>query len=409
MIDFLRNFKKRDGDYVLASSLFTKICSFSTSLVLIRVLNPEDFGVLSYVLSALAFFIPFSGGGMQHAYLRFAPLLESDSKREELFQYSTSRGLLFTALSATILIALTPWLNNPISNTSSLLYCGVVYLFSFFLIELVKIKYRVCFQNKKYAGVDALASFIILILGCGSAYFYGSIAYLVVLVTIPLILAFPMIKLTLVQRIKIPQNYYSYGFWVGMGAVASQLMYSLDVFLVGQLIQESKQVAVYKSASIIPLALFFIPNSYITTHYTDLAKHSVDKSYLIRFAKEYIKVFSLLALGLGLLLFLIADFIIVNFFGDGYVDAVPLFQVLVIGMVGAFIFRIPFGNLLASVGKSNWNAFVAFAILILNGVLNFYAIHAWGIIGAAIVTSVLLWISGLISLILFSRYLKSLH
>jgi O-antigen/teichoic acid export membrane protein len=104
-----------------------------------------------------------------------------------------------------------------------------------------------------------------------------------------------------------------------------------------------------------------------------------------------------------------SDFIVVNFFGAGYADAVPLFKVLLIGMVGAFVLRIPFGNLLASVGRSNWNAFVAFAILVLNGVLNYYALRAWGIIGAAIVTSGLLWISGLISLILFSRYLKSLH
>ena len=48
-------------------------------------------------------------------------------------------------------------------------------------------------------------------------------------------------------------------------------MYSLDVFLVGA-IQDSKQVALYRSASIIPIALFFIPNSYISAHYAYLAK-----------------------------------------------------------------------------------------------------------------------------------------
>ena len=67
---------------------------------------------------------------------------------------------------------------------------------------------------------------------------------------------------------------------------------------------------------------------------------------------------------------------------------------------------IPFGNMLASVGKSNWNAIVALIILVLNGVLNYYAIYAWGIIGAAIVTCALLWISGILSLALFFVYLK---
>ena len=75
-------------------------------------------------------------------------------------------------------------------------------------------------------------------------------------------------------------------------------------------------------------------------------------------------------------------------------------------MLGAFILRIPFGNFLASVGKSNWIAIIAFIILVLNGILNYYAIYAWGIVGAAIVTSALLWISGILSLVLFFVYLK---
>ncbi len=409
MIRILKNFKNKEGTYVFASSLFTKICSFLTSLILIRVLSPENFGVLSYVLSALAFFIPFSGGGMQYSYLRFAPMLSDDRERNELFKYSIKRGLLLTVFSAVVLFVLVPWLNKPVGDASVLFYCALVYLFSFFLIELVKTKYRVAFQNKKYAGFDAKLSVIVLLLGCGLAYVYGSLAYLMVLACVPLFLALPELTFARKSSVNIPKNYHSYGLWVGLGAVASQLMYSLDVFLVGQLIQDSQQVALYRSASIIPLALFFIPNSYITTHYADIAKHSTDKNYLIQFAKDYCKFFSLIAGLLGLLLYLMSDFIVVQFFGEAYADAVPLFQILVFGMVGAFVLRIPFGNMLASVGKSIWNAFVAFAILVLNGVLNYYALDAWGLIGAAIVTSGLLWVSGLISLILFSRYLKSLH
>ena len=208
------------------------------------------------------------------------------------------------------------------------------------------------------------------------------------------------------MAVKIPEKYYSYGIWVGIGGIASQLMYSLDIFLVGKLIQDPQQVAIYRSASIIPIALFFIPNAYITTHYTDLAKNSMNKEYLIRFAKDYIKLFSVLAFVLGVVLYFMSDYIITILFGEEYAEAAYLFEILILGMVGAFILRIPFGNMLASVGKSNWNAIVAFIILVLNGVLNYYAIYAWGIVGAAIVTSALLWISGILSLALFSVYLK---
>ena len=104
-----------------------------------------------------------------------------------------------------------------------------------------------------------------------------------------------------------------------------------------------------------------------------------------------------------------SDFLISILYGDEYAEAVYLFQILIFGMLGAFILRIPFGNILASVGKSSWNAILAFIILVFNGIFNYYAIYAWGIAGAAIVTSALLWISGIISLALFCVYLKKFN
>ena len=406
MIRILKNFIDKEGTYVFASSLFTKICSFLTSLILIRILSPDEFGVLSYVLSALAFFIPFSGGGMQHSFLRYAPMLDDKENRLGLFQHSLFRGLLFSFFLAFALFLLMPWLNSAVGNTSIYFSWFIFYLFSFFLIELVKMRYRVDNQNKKYAVIDVYLSALVLCFGTGLAYLYGPLAYVIVFVTVPLVLGLVHIKVPVKVAVKIPEKYYSYGIWVGIGGIASQLMYSLDVFLVGKLIQDPQQVAIYRSASIIPIALFFIPNAYITTHYTDLAKNSMDKEYLIRFAKDYIKLFSVLAFVLGALLYFISDSIISILFGEEYAEAAYLFEILILGMVGAFILRIPFGNMLASVGKSNWNAIVAFIILVLNGILNYYAIYAWGIVGAAIVTSSLLWISGILSLVLFSVYLK---
>ena len=108
--------------------------------------------------------------------------------------------------------------------------------------------------------------------------------------------------------------------------------------MVGKLIQDPQQVAIYRSASIIPIA-FFIPNSYITTHYTDLAKNSMDKEYLIRFAKDYIKLFSVLAFVLGAILYFMSDSIISILFGEEYAEAAYLFEILILGMLGAFYFK----------------------------------------------------------------------
>lgn len=406
MIRIIKDFKSKEGGYVLSSSLFVKLCSFLTSILLIRILSPDEYGLLSYVLSALAFFIPFSGGGIQHSFMRFAPMILNPEEREGLFRHSFYKGLIYSAITTLAIYLIMPWLNKALEGTSEHFIYLTIYIFSFFIIELVKTRYRVNRKNKKYASIDAYSAGLVLLLGGVFTYLYGSIAYVVVLVVVPLLIGLYHLKLGDKVEVGIPKDYYSYGLWVGVGAIASQLMYSLDVFLVGKLLQDSTQVAIYRTASIIPMALFFIPNSYITTHYADLAQNSNDKHYLVSFVKDYIKLFVLIVIVMAITLYLCSDLIISILFGAEYLESVYLFQILIIGMIGAFVLRIPFGNILAAVGKSSWNAVVAFAILVLNGILNYYAISKWGIVGAAVVTSVLLWLSGIISSFLFYVYLN---
>ena len=60
----------------------------------------------------------------------------------------------------------------------------------------------------------------------------------------------------------------------------------------------------------------------------------------------------------------------------------------------------------AKISPVAFSVIFIFIILVLNGIFNYFAIYAWGIVGAAIVTSSLLWISGILSLALFCFYLK---
>lgn len=406
MLKIINNFIDKKGFYVFGSSLISKLCSFLTSIILIRVLSPQDFGVLSYALSSLAFFIPFSGGGMQHSFLRFAPLSKEIEFRNSLFFLSLYRGLLLSLGIFILLYLCIPWLSSRWPNSERYFYVLGFYLFGFFIIDLVKNRFRVENNNKTYASIEASCALIVFVFGGLMAYFFGALAYLFALVSVPIILGLFYLNGRTTSLIQIPDNYISYGLWVGIGAIASQLMYSLDVFLIGRILQDSQQVALYKTASIIPIALFFIPNSYISTHYTDLSLNYSNKIFLQTFTNDYIRIFSIIGLILCCILFLSSEFIIELFFGKFYLDSIPSFKILVFGIMGAFMLRIPFGNILAAVGKSQWNALVSFVMLLLNGFLNYFAITAWGIKGAAIVTSLLFWFSGLISYLLYLYYIK---
>jgi O-antigen/teichoic acid export membrane protein len=76
------------------------------------------------------------------------------------------------------------------------------------------------------------------------------------------------------------------------------------------------------------------------------------------------------------------------------------------GVVGGLLFRVPLGNMLTAIGWVKLNALNSFVVFLLNVGLSYWAIMHWGIRGAAIVTSSMMWLSGLFSLIAVLYFVK---
>ncbi|MEZ4840977.1 MAG: polysaccharide biosynthesis C-terminal domain-containing protein [Flavobacteriaceae bacterium] len=91
-------------------------------------------------------------------------------------------------------------------------------------------------------------------------------------------------------------------------------------------------------------------------------------------------------------------------FDEELVQFNNVFLVLTLGVTGILIFRGLFGNLLSSIGKAHINYYIASIALILNILSNFYLIPHYGILGAAITSSVLMWLTGLFSLLFFYKF-----
>ena len=75
-----------------------------------------------------------------------------------------------------------------------------------------------------------------------------------------------------------------------------------------------------------------------------------------------------------------------------------------IGTIGVLIWRGLFGNLLSSIGKMNLNFIISTGGLILNFILNSIFIPKFGITGAAITTATIMWLTGIMSYVLFRKY-----
>ena len=167
----------------------------------------------------------------------------------------------------------------------------------------------------------------------------------------------------------------------------SFLVYIIDVFLIGVITEDMNVLASYKTATLIPFALTFIPSTIMTFVYPYFANHQnvCISLFLIFFSKLIVQIC----------------------FGKEYLDCVSIFIVLAIGYFFTASLRIPGGNVLASLGKIKVNFYITVAMGLFNIIADVVLIYWMGSIGAAISTLSVFLLSGLVSNLYLYRYLLS--
>ena len=112
---------------------------------------------------------------------------------------------------------------------------------------------------------------------------------------------------------------------------------------------------------------------------------------------------------MSLLIFSISCFFsksILLLFGKEYVNYSDSFVILIFGITGIFIFRGIYGNLLSSIGKMSVNYYIVSIAILINILSNFYLIPIYGIKGAAVTSSTLMWFTGIASWVCFNYLYK---
>ena len=93
-------------------------------------------------------------------------------------------------------------------------------------------------------------------------------------------------------------------------------------------------------------------------------------------------------------------------FGEEYINYSDSFLILIFGVTGIFIFRGVYGNLLSSIGKMSVNYYIVSIAILINILSNFYLIPIYGIKGAAVTSSTLMWFTGIASWVCFNYLYK---
>ena len=187
----------------------------------------------------------------------------------------------------------------------------------------------------------------------------------------------------------------SYGFTIVLTNAVSQVLYTVDVLVVGNIVGASTAVAEYKTATTIPFALAFVPQLIITFIYPYFARNKDNHKWIAGNTKLIVLCMSAVNIVISAVGIIFAPLIIRIVFGEDYLASVPCFRILMVSYFFSGTFRIIFGNILAMLRKVKVNLYLGIFESGLNIVLDILFITWWGSIGAAVATTSITVLSGL--------------
>lgn len=407
--EFLSRFFSNKGHHVFFSFLIAKICGFLGSLVIIRLLLENEYGILSIVMSVCAIFLPFSGFGSNQILLRYGAISEKENK-QNLSSYLFFKGIFNEIILIVIFVGISLFYAPKYENIIIIFLFFGIRLMGFYLSNHIQTYYRISGKNDIFAKVSNainIGGFILLLVLTYLFKFYG---YLLAIALIPYLSLFWLKKEMFSAKRIVYDNkkeIWRFGIFTAATSVISETLFSLDVMLLGFLMNENA-VANYKVAILLPSNITVLAISFMQSDYPLLSKNYQNKNFLRSYIKNYYKIFIPICILILGFFYFFKDLLLKVFFGTNYSDNSNLMMILLLGFTFGMLSRNLFGNLLPAVGKIEVNTWVSILSLIILSVTAYFLVNTFGILGMGISLSLVLIWEGLAYLTFFGNYLKKL-
>ena len=392
---------------IIISSTLVKAISFCSGIFIARLLSKYDYGVYGKVNNLLSMFMILDGIGTISGILQFSSQNTDNLGKMLAFEsYGFKVGLTFNGVVAVALLLVGLFVPiNGFEGANQMLCIMCLVPLSAYIANYFAILLRVRWKNKMYSIMTFVQSAITLIGAVLGAYFGGLIGVAIARVIGDIsICAIYVIVLKQILFEK-KSSYRLDGFekkkFLSLSATSAfnnaigQLLYMMDIFVIGIVIENAEITASYSAASKIPFALSFIPSAVMVFAYPYFAKNNSNRAWI---KSTYFKMTGLLGalnVFITVVLILIAPYLIKFLFGDQYSDAVLIFRVLMLSYFISATFRIPSGNVIITQMKIKFNTVVAIVSGLLNIVFNVILTMKMGSIGAAITTVAIVTLSGI--------------
>ncbi|SFI42065.1 oligosaccharide flippase family protein [Halpernia frigidisoli] len=408
---FIKDFFTNEGHHVFLSLLIAKICGFLGSLFIIHLLSESDFGRVSIVSSVFFIFLAFSGFGSQQILLRYGSVAQDLEEKNALSSYLFRKGFFYQLLLSVLFFIVSVFYITRYEDIFFIfLLFNIRLIGSYFLIH-IQCEFRISGKNKDFATVSNAVNILGLILLFVLSKYFGLNGYLFAIAFTPFVSLFWLKKspksITLKSFRFKKKELWNFGILAGGSALLSDMLFSADVLLLSFLMTETA-VANYKVAILIPSNITFLAATFMQTDYSLLAKNSKNKSFLKNYILNFYKIFVPVSAVIFLVGFIFKTKIISFFFSEKYSGNEMVFAVLLAGFSLNMLLRNLYGTLISAVGLMKFNTFISLLNIIFLVIFAFIFVNKLGILGMAVSLSLSMFLSGILFLISFHLYWKTL-
>ena len=405
--------------HIFSSGVIARILLFCSSFLIVRILTVNEFGVFQAANNIVSMFMLVSGLGTLSAVFQFACENHDDKEKKGVyFRYGFKYGVWFNIIIMLFLALYSIVIPIEIEGVSQILLVMSALPIMNYFTEAIPIFLRSEFDNKGFSFFNALSSLFRVISLITLSWFFsiwGAVISLYIsnIFSVLLIIIinknfFNVFKGGTSLKKDEKKVFWKISIVSAMNNSLSQLLYNLDIFMMGIMIPVASVIAIYKTATLIPFALMFIPTTIVLYIYPYFAKHINDKKWLMKHYILIIKYLALFNFLISLILILFANRVIVLLFGSDYSESVLPFRILMAGYFFAATFRIISGNILVALRKVTFNLVISIFSGVLNIFLNYMLIRNYGSVGAAVSTFAIFLLTSIVSTVYLIQCIRNL-
>jgi O-antigen/teichoic acid export membrane protein len=412
MVDYLRRVLK-GGSYYFIGLLIAGIVAYSSKIILVRNLSPEDYGLFAAMFTTIAFFLFFRNFGLNISIGQFIPQFKVKKKYSEI-KTSIISVLLFQLIISSLFVILF-WISadflalNYFKDPRASFLLRVL---SFYFITSIFFKNLASFfkgfqKNRLQSLIEpvkniSMLTMIVLFLYLGYGILAPILAYVFAGLVLLLLFIYPVLKTFNFSKysfknLSVFKRMFFFGLPVMMTGVGNKFVSYFDTLMLTYF-SSLVEVGVYNI--VLPTALLFmLPASAIGAVFMPLISElSARKDFErvktgMSLLYKYLYMFSAPII---FSLFIFADILIENLFGPGYLIGTLAFRILLVGVLFNMLSELN-NQYLIGTGFPKKVFWVMFFGSILNVGLNILLIPLYGISGAAVATSLSYFLMFIIS------------